>query len=114
MSRLDTLEHFVAKVDIAMGKINDFMARVDLAMETMKGDLQSFSAGMVGLLRGWGFFPRTPRHHHGRCGGRQCCCDDTASRGVTWPPMPDAALGKENHMMESICKQAWQGCRGIV
>ncbi|KAI0525809.1 hypothetical protein F5B22DRAFT_587841 [Xylaria bambusicola] len=60
MSRLDTLEHFVTKVDIAMGKINDFMARVDLAMETMKGDLQSFSAGMVGLLRGWGLLPRTP------------------------------------------------------
>ncbi|KAI0977478.1 hypothetical protein F4678DRAFT_455623 [Xylaria arbuscula] len=60
MSRLDTLEHFVAKVDIAMGKIDDFMARVDLTMENMRGDLQSFSANMVGLLRGWGLLPRTP------------------------------------------------------
>jgi hypothetical protein len=77
MSRLDTLEHFVAKVDIAMGKVNDFMARVDLAMETMRGDLQSFSVGMVGLLR-------------------------------------DTALGRESHMIEGICKQAWQGCRGMI
>ncbi|KAI1158837.1 hypothetical protein F5B18DRAFT_639561 [Nemania serpens] len=56
MSRLDTLERFVAKVDSMMDKIYDVIARVDLAMENMGGDLQSFLASMAGFLRGWGLF----------------------------------------------------------
>ncbi|KAI0398856.1 hypothetical protein F4802DRAFT_611321 [Xylaria palmicola] len=60
ISRLDTLEHFVTKVNIAIGKINDFIARINLAIENIRGYLQRFSASIVGLFRGWGFLPYIP------------------------------------------------------
>lgn len=56
LSRLDTIERILNKVDDAVGKIHHAVETVHNAMDKVKNDLHEFSQDMISLFRGCGFF----------------------------------------------------------
>lgn len=56
LSRLDTIERILNKVDDAVGKIHHAVETVHNAMDKFKNDLHEFSKDVISLVRGWSFF----------------------------------------------------------
>ncbi|CAJ2503084.1 Uu.00g104780.m01.CDS01 [Anthostomella pinea] len=52
LSRLETQDRLMTKIDSVMDKIDRFMSRVDSAMENIRTGLDKFTADMIGFLKG--------------------------------------------------------------